>query len=143
MLSSGSDGPRLTFWTEACVPEQLTPSGAPSVFLELDRAPLPSVSPRVAQMFVAPTPMGRGRRGSRGESLGGDMERLLGVPSMKSGRVPSGKCSTCSKKGQHGSALTVSCSKCKETFCNLECSGKHECPKTGVFGFLKSGKKKQ
>jgi hypothetical protein len=81
-----------------------------------------------------------GRRNSRGESLGGDMERLLGVPSMKSRRMPSGSCSTCQKSGEHGRALTVRCSSCKDIFCDTECSGKHECPKAG--GFLGIFKKR-
>ncbi len=99
---------------------------------------VPAMKAAFAPRIVA-TP--GGRRSSRGESLGGDMERLLGVPSMKSGRVPSGSCSVCEKRGVHGKELTVSCSKCKATFCNLDCSGKHECPKAGgVLGIFKKKK---
>ncbi len=83
-----------------------------------------------------------GESSSRGESLGGDMERLLGVPSMKSGMVPSGSCQACGRRGQHGRVLTVSCARCGSIFCNLACSGKHECPKAGLLGSIKPAAKK-
>jgi hypothetical protein len=96
--------------------------------------------PKEVELTAAPMLDVGGRRKVRRESLGGDMERLLGVPSMKSGKLPNGSCSICQKSGQHGKALTVKCSKCNDIFCNLACSEKHECRKAG--GFLGLFKKK-
>jgi hypothetical protein len=60
---------RLTFWTEACVPQQLNPSGLPAVFPELDVDVTKTVVNETNNNAV-------------------ELERLIGVPSMKSGMVP-------------------------------------------------------
>ena len=55
------------------------------------------------------------------------MERLTGVPSMKSDAVAEGRCSLCDESAAYGSGIDFRCKACEAELCS-QCHAKHVCP---------------
>ncbi len=138
--------PRISMWTEAAVPDQLAPSGIPELFPELDNA-LPEVGKKVVSaklQKLSPKNTKNSKNSNSNSnqsiSLGGNLERLIGVPSMKSGMVPRGCCQMCQKKGEFGRELRALCRSCQAVLCDEKCGAAHTCTRKekkggGIFGF--------
>lgn len=100
-----AEEPRLTFWSEVCTSKQLDFGNQKFSGLRLDLdADLSGATQNQPSLHL---------------------ERLLGVPSIKSGSVQAGKCAYCGFRGQHRNpyalarkqpVLSVKCAQCKQGY---------------------------